>query len=81
MAVDLRIRDDVNKLGEELAGMDEEELRAEGAERGIPEANTIPRATLTEAILQHERDRLRAEAYVQPQTGGSDNLDSNPGPE
>jgi hypothetical protein len=81
VAVDLRIRDDLLALDVELDQMNDKKLRQEGAKRGIPEAETLPRVTLQEYIIQNERDRLRAEAYVQPQTGGSDNLHSNPGPD
>jgi hypothetical protein len=79
MAVDLRIRDEVNALREELEAMDEEELRARGEEAKVPGFETIPLETLRNELVAHERNRLRAEAYVQPQLG-PDPSSGNPGP-
>jgi hypothetical protein len=81
MAVDIRIRADVQEYADRLAGMNDKKLVAEGLKRGIPEADTLPRVTLQDALVQKERDELRIDGYQQPQTGGPDNLDSNPGPD
>ncbi len=60
MALDLKAQAYTKAYRQTLESMSEKELRAEGAERGIPEANTIPLVTLREAIAQDERDRVRA---------------------
>lgn len=63
MAFDLEAQAYTKAYRATLEGLDEKELRDEGAERGIPEADTIPLVTLREAIAQDERDRYRASAF------------------
>lgn len=51
---------------EQVAGWSENRLREEGEERGIPGYETLDRTTLREAIVQDERDRLRAVVHGTP---------------
>ena len=46
----------------------EDELRDEGESRGIAGSDTVPLSTLAEAIVQHERDQVRANTGSAPET-------------
>lgn len=61
-----RIQQDTKAFRDEVASWSETKLRKEGADRGIPGYDTLDRTTLREAVVQHERDRLRAEVHGKP---------------
>lgn len=52
---------------EEVAKWSESKLRKEGAERGIPDSETLDKTTLREAIVQDWRSDRREDATFQPQ--------------
>jgi hypothetical protein len=61
-----RIQQDTKAFRAKVAGWSEDKLRKEGEARGIPGAETLDRTTLREAIVQDERDALRAEVHGSP---------------
>lgn len=60
------IQQQTKEYREEVSTWPEEKLRERGAELGIPGAETAPKVTLAEAIVQHDRDQLRSEAAQAP---------------
>jgi hypothetical protein len=53
---------------DEVLTWSEDKVRKEGKERGIPGWDTVPVTTLAEAIVQHERDQVRASTGSAPET-------------
>ena len=67
MTDDIRIQEETKTFRDEVASWSEKKLRAEGAERGIPGAETLDKTTLREAIVSNERDAKRADSAFDPQ--------------
>ena len=63
-----RIQQETKSFRAEVQTWSEKKLRQKGAELGIPGSETAPQVTLAEAIVQHERDQLRADAAGAPET-------------
>lgn len=66
MTESTRIQQDTHSFRDEVATWPEGKLRKEADARGIPGAETLDRTTLREAIVQDERDKLRAEVHGKP---------------
>jgi hypothetical protein len=61
-----RIQQETHEFRNTVAGWGEARLRQEGEDRQVPDADTLDLTTLREAIVQHERDRLRADVAHDP---------------
>lgn len=66
MTESTRIQQETHDFRATVLGWGEAKARKEGEERGIPQASTLDLTTLREAIVQHERDRKRADVHGQP---------------
>ena len=61
-----RIQQDTKAFRDEVAGWAEGKIRKEADKRGIPGAETVDLTTLREAIVEDERDALRADVHGKP---------------
>lgn len=73
----IEIQQATKAFREEVAKWAETKLRREGEDRGIPQADTLDKTTLREAIVQGWRDDRRADVAGNPQVRNATGLGSN----